>query len=305
MKKRPVLITGIHRSGSTWLGKVMGKSSELRYIHEPFNFRKNNNAPFNLWYAYVSDYSSKDEQETIRKYLLDKQSFKLRRLIERSRKAKYPGQIRDAIGYELKYFTARPLIKDPIAFMSAEWIQSTFDADVIVLIRHPAAFVASLKVADWRFDFKNLWKQDLLIENELSEYKKEIAKIIENEERTGKEDLIAQGILIWNCIYSITQKRKEKYEGSGNWIFVKHEELSLHPKDEIKKIFLKFNFKFTEEIQREIERTTNSKTKRAWERNSVKNISTWKDRLGNDEIKLIKEKTFKVWNYFYDEDDWT
>ena len=304
MKKRPILITGIHRSGSTWLGKVMGVSSELRYIHEPFNVAKNIDIPFSHWYKYVSDCSSKKEQEVIKKYVISKQSLNIHRLIDRSRKAKYLGQVKDAIKYELKYFIARPLIKDPIAFMAMEWIQKTFDADIIVLIRHPAAFIASLKVKDWRFDFKNLLSQDLLMEKELAEYKSEIEEIVNFEKNTGKSDLILQGILLWNCIYSITKKRNEKYQNSKNWIFVKHEDLSLHPKEELNNIFSKFNLKFTKEIQLEIENTTYGNSSNIWARDSVKNISTWKDRLDKEEIKLIKKKTFKIWNYFYDEDDW-
>ena len=49
----------------------------------------------------------------------------------------------------------RPLLKDPIAIMSCEWLAETFNMDVIVVIRHPAAFVASLKVAGWEFAFVN------------------------------------------------------------------------------------------------------------------------------------------------------
>lgn len=305
MKKRPILITGIHRSGSTWLGKIMGASSELRYIHEPFNFPKNPDAPFSLWFKYISKNSAQEDQKTIRRYLNKKLTFNISRLIEKSRKAKYPGQVRDAIKYELKYFTSRPLLKDPIAFIASEWIHNTFDADIVVLIRHPAAFVASLKFANWKFDFRNLLNQKLLMENELSEYKNGIIEIIEKEERTGNQDIIAQGILLWNCIYSITKKRMDKYEHSENWLFIKHEDLSFHPMEEIKKIFIKFDLKFTAEVKSEIERTTRSKTTKTWERDSIKNISTWKDRLDRDEISLIKEKTSNLWVCFYTEDDWT
>lgn len=304
MRKTPVLITGIHRSGSTWLGKIMGMAPELKYIHEPFNFRKNPEAPFTTWFKYLSEFTCNDEQEIIRKYLEKKQAFHIGRIIEKVSKAKYPGQVRDAIRYELKYFTARPLFKDPIAFMSAEWLQKTYNADVIVLIRHPAAFVASLKVAGWKFDFRNLLDQKILIENELAAYKNNIVEIIQEEERTGNQNIIEQGILLWNCFYSITKIRRDKYQSSGNWLFVKHEDLSLRPIDEIKKIFIKFDLNFTPKICSEIKKTTQSEISKSWERDASRNISTWKNRLEKNEISIIKEKTFKVWSFFYDERDW-
>ncbi len=51
---------------------------------------------------------------------------------------------------------ARPLLKDPIAVFSSEWLASRFDAQVVVLIRHPAAFASSLVRLGWTHDFGEL-----------------------------------------------------------------------------------------------------------------------------------------------------
>jgi len=57
----------------------------------------------------------------------------------------------------------RPLLKDPIAFFSAEWLARTYGADVVVLIRHPAGFAGSLKRMGSSFDFNDfLGQPDLL-----------------------------------------------------------------------------------------------------------------------------------------------
>lgn len=37
MSNRPILVTGSHRSGSTWVGRMISASPEVFYIHEPFN----------------------------------------------------------------------------------------------------------------------------------------------------------------------------------------------------------------------------------------------------------------------------
>lgn len=34
---KPILVTGSHRSGSTWVGNIMATSPSVNYIHEPFN----------------------------------------------------------------------------------------------------------------------------------------------------------------------------------------------------------------------------------------------------------------------------
>ena len=35
--KSPILVTGSHRSGTTWTGKMIGFSPNVVYIQEPFN----------------------------------------------------------------------------------------------------------------------------------------------------------------------------------------------------------------------------------------------------------------------------
>ncbi len=47
--------------------------------------------------------------------------------------------------YKYRMYNIRPLIKDPIGLFSYKWLVSKFDMDVLVLIKHPAAFVSSLK----------------------------------------------------------------------------------------------------------------------------------------------------------------
>jgi hypothetical protein len=54
---------------------------------------------------------------------------------------------------------ARPLLKDPIAVFSAEWLADTFDMNVVVMIRHPGGFAASLKRLGWTVEQAALlWK---------------------------------------------------------------------------------------------------------------------------------------------------
>ena len=34
---RPILVTGAHRSGTTWIGKMLALAPGIGYIHEPFS----------------------------------------------------------------------------------------------------------------------------------------------------------------------------------------------------------------------------------------------------------------------------
>jgi hypothetical protein len=145
--KKNILVTGSHRSGTTWIANVISKAKKTRYIAEPFNIKKRKNSPFNFWFEYLID-SPVEHQENVSNYIesfykiLHFNNFK-RLTKKRSLKGIYYYLL------DLKRrSTARTVIKDPIAIMSAEWMYENFDLDIIVLIRHPAAFVSSLKVKD-------------------------------------------------------------------------------------------------------------------------------------------------------------
>jgi len=54
--KNPILVTGSHRSGTTWVGKILALSPEVGYIQEPFHPRHNMaicNAVFENCFTYI------------------------------------------------------------------------------------------------------------------------------------------------------------------------------------------------------------------------------------------------------------
>jgi len=196
-----------------------------------------------------------------------------------------------------KRITDRTLIKDPIAIMSAEWLYNSMNCDVVISIRHPAAFIASLKVKKWEFDFNNYLNQDALMKRYLVYYYDEIREYSNN-----KKNIIEQGILLWNTIYATIHQYKEKYQ--NEWYFVRHEDLSNDPLIEFKNMFDYLNLEFHESVKDEIINSSTAKNESDLKRNSKENIFNWKNRLSEHEITLIKEKTKPTWTKFYTEKDW-
>lgn len=294
-----ILVTGSHRSGSTWTGSVIAKAPKVRYIREPFNIginRNNYKSPFKYWFEFLIDSPNIHQRES-KKYI---ESFykvfhisNLKRLLKvRSLRGLYKYSV------DLKSrVTDRTIIKDPIAIMSAEWIYLNYNIDVVVLIRHPAAFVASLKVKDWQFEFNNYQNQPDLMNTYLKDYQAMI-----NDFSKNKKDIIDQGILLWNTIHDTIAYYQNKYK--NEWYFVKHEDLSINPVSEFNKMFSKLNLLLDSEVENYINETTNANTQSKLNRNSVKNIKTWKNRLSKEEIERVKIGTENVWRKFYTENDW-
>ncbi|MDX2361734.1 MAG: sulfotransferase [Crocinitomicaceae bacterium] len=299
--KRPILVTGSHRSGSTWVGKIISESKDVQYIHEPFNKDITRfNAPFKEQLKYVSEHSTENEQKNVEKYMNSFSRFPSRIAFSRFLNTK---SVYDLyfnlwdVGDLNRRFLKRPLFKDPIALLSAEWLYQKYNCDVVIIIRHPAAFVASLSVKNWKFDFNNLLDQKTLKQSCIGKYWDDIEKYAKDQ-----PNLIHQGILLWNILYSMIHDYQKKY--GDNWIFVRHEDLSLSPTKEFKKIFATLNLDFTSRVKKTIIASSTATNENDSMRDSAKNIKTWKNRLTDEEITRVKEGTREVWTYFYDESDW-
>jgi hypothetical protein len=296
--KKPILITGSHRSGSTWIGKVLASSPETIYVHEPFNIgiqRKNN--PIENWHQAINDRTSKQKQVLILKYLRYFYGFPISYIKEEFSKVQSISTFRD-FGWIMKQrLNRRTIIKDPIAIFSAEWIYQKTNCDVIVSIRHPAAFVASLKMKNWNTDFNELKRQKEFQQPVLKKYESQITEAAENQ-----PDIISSGILLWNMIYDMVKYYKDTY--GDVWLFYKHEDVSTNPQEIFQEIFKKINIPFSIEVEEFINLTTKNDEGSHLVRDSKKNIHTWKDRLTQEQIAKIKEETRAVWELFYAESDW-
>ena len=59
----PILVTGTHRSGTTWVGKMLAADSRTAYISEPLNVLHRPGVlrvKVNKWYQYVCKDNEKD-----------------------------------------------------------------------------------------------------------------------------------------------------------------------------------------------------------------------------------------------------
>jgi len=293
--KKPILVTGAHRSGTTWVGQMLSLDENIRYIHEPFNIDEKRISPLKYWYEYVSKNSPKEKQEAIYTFMNEIITFNISGIAKDFKVIEGPRDVyrsfRDIYTRAIK----RPLIKDPLALMSTEWLTQKFDCDVVALIRHPAAFVASLKVKNWTHSFDHFWEQKDLMEK-LSPFAEQIEKYVKTP-----PDIIEQGILLWNIDYYILDQYRKNH---ADWIIIKHEDLSLDPVGEYKKIYQKLNLNFSTDVENKIQASSSASKAGHLTRDSKKNIHTWKKRLSPEEIERVIKGTESVWKSYYSESDW-
>jgi len=302
---RPILVTGSHRSGSTWVGQVLSQSKELGYMHEPFNpiYPSVKTAPIDIWFLYISQHNGKAYKEYFQKVLnWDYQSLKRLSGIGNSFQAKmwlkYMG-----IFSKNRSAGKVPLMKDPIAFFSAPWLASEFDMQVVSLVRHPAAFVYSLKRKNWNFPFKHLLQQTELMQDWLEDFREDIGRLA-----AEKKDIIEQAVLFWRLLYSVQLKFQEKYP---HWSYLKHEDLSMKPEAEFERLFEALGLDYSAEIRDYVKKSSSSENpggttgaEEQLKRDSAANTKYWKAKMTSAEIEKVKELTKDIWPSFYGEADW-
>lgn len=204
---------------------------------------------------------------------------------------------------------ARPLVKEPTAVFMAPWFSDTFNADVILLIRHPAAFVSSLLILQWRHPFSHFMRQPALMKEYLQPFEEEIRQYAQKEQA-----LIDQAILLWKIVHHTISLHKKKYPG---WSYLRHEDLSLDPMTEFEALFRKLGLDFDDSVRSCIcKYSSNSnpsdtttadlapQSSHAIRRNSSANIHNWKKRLADKDIEYIRRRVEDISKEFYDETDW-
>ena len=307
--KKTILVTGCHRSGSTWVGKTIAYNPNIFYLGEPFNpsisyFSSCCPHNFKYWFEYINQNNQQMYYQSISKMVNLSYDWNIF--------AKSVKNIKDLRNYlslykkiiKHKLVPSRLLIKDPIAVFSSKWLAETFDMRVVVTIRHPVAFVGSLKKADhWRFHYQNFLEQPLLMNDYLLPWKDQI-----HEYAQRKPTRVEHGILFWNIVHSILHQYKQQHP---DWIFVRHEDLSMDPVNQFQELFSQLEVKYTEPIKQKIISSTNNQVQddkniatMELNRNSLNNLLSFNKRLSQEEIVRIKEETNSVCQLFYPEEKW-
>jgi hypothetical protein len=302
---RPILITGAHRSGTTWVGKMLALAPGVGYVHEPFSPRTPNGlspAGFRRYYTVVTTENADRfrpglEESLALRYDLGAQLRSARSWRDVARIPRDYRRLRD-----WRRNGRRPLMKDPIALLSAEWLGDAFDMDVVVLIRHPAAFAASLKRLGWNHSFATFFDENGSLPEVVRPYEAEI-----REQAHTPGDSLAQAAVLWRLLYGAVDGYRERRPG---WTFLRHEDASLEPVATFELLYERLGLELTPAARAEIEQSSAADnpselpTPHAVALDSAASLGRWRDQLTADEVATLRERTRDVWPRFYAESDW-
>jgi len=301
----PILVTGAHRTGTTWVGKMLAASPQVAYISEPLNVWRRPGvlrAPVSKWYTLICEENEAQYLPAFREMLGFRYGLwrEIRSL--RSRKD-FLRMGRDfSIFLRGRFLRQRPLIKDPFAVFSAPWFAERLGCRVVITVRHPAAFASSLKRLNWPFDFRDLLEQPVLMQRWLGVDRAEMELI-------GTDDVVGQAALLWRMVYRIVARTMKLHP---LFIVVRHEDLSLDPVSGYRDLYAALDLDFTPKVEQTILNASSAenpvelskKKVHAVKLDSRANLDNWKKRLSADEIIRIRKMTGKTAKLFYSDEEW-
>ncbi len=300
--KKNILVTGSHRSGTTWVGKILASDRNVSYLHEPFKLEPDGNyfgLPLRYWFTYIPDVAEQDLLFEKLDRILSLQWRKMPR--DTGNWSKRLGEnIQHAARSCLNsWLVDTVVIKDPIALFSAEQLARRYNMDVVCMIRHPLAFCSSIKNWHWGFPFNHFLKQPQLMDRFFGEYQREIEVFAKD-----RQPLIEQAILLWNLLHAVIRQYREQNE---DWIFLRHEDVVKSPAEVFQGVFSKLNLDFSKTVRTNIELSLSSaegepKGASFKSRNQNAVLESWKKRLSEEEIELVNRKTRAMRLYFYPEE---
>jgi hypothetical protein len=306
LEKRPILVSGAHRAGTTWLGRMLAATPKTAYISEPLNVLHRPGvfgATVEHWYTYICTENESVYLPAFQKLLcLRYDLWAELRSLRSSRDFMRMG--RDASVFWLGKLTeARPLLKDPFAVFSLAWFVQRLNCEVVVVVRHPAAVTSSLKRLGWTFDFVDLLQQPLLMRDWLEPFRLDMEAMLDTP-----QDVVGQSALLWRIIYSVVTCYQEILKIH----MIRHEDLSLHPVSGYHNLYESLGLRFTPRVEQAILNSSNSENPRELSQKAVHsvrvdsraNLKNWIKRLSLEEIDRIRRMTEDIARRYYSDEDW-
>lgn len=277
-------------------------SGEAAYVHEPFCPNRSPGwltEPLPYWYMYITDDNAGAYEAAIERVL--QLRYPIARSLLASRHAKdLARQIPEAVrSLAYRARRLRPLLKDPFALFSCEWLADRFAVLPVIMIRKPVAFISSIKRLNWGFDYEQNWRaQALLMRDHLG------AQAGTFEGYQGEVDLVGEGIVMWNAIYGFVADLRDR---RPEFLYVVYEDLAADPLRGFEELYARTNLRWNQAVRARIAGFSDSanpkevpaRNRRAIKRDSQAASETWRSRLTADEIERVTEETSVIASGLY------
>jgi len=312
MAGQPLLVTGLPRSGTSWVGKMLEASGEVVYINEPLNPQHppgQSPGVLDARVAHRYHYICADNEDAWLPAFADTCRLRYKPIAElRRNRTLYD------LGRMMKYGTSftvgrlkdrRAMLDDPWATVSIPWFVKRMGCQAVVLVRRPQSFAGSWRKLGWQVDFADLLAQPLLLRDVLGPYEDDMRALIDSP------DWLAQVSLLWRAMYAVVADLSDSVPGL---IVIRYEDLAANPVPMFRKLYRELGLTWTDGIKHLlVKNTTAPDSSRVFGWNlrgglsrtgfrpmdSRQSLTSYHQQLSNAEVDRIGELTADVATRFY------
>lgn len=229
-------MTGVIRSGTTILGKVLSFPLEVDYIHEPFNGGYTLGDRYLLLPRYVRPGDSSEEARTFRERVARLYEYDIgMQTAHHDQDAWSRTALKTVVGsrgpFYLRLAKLNPLhraavIKDPMGRMATEFLYREFDTTPVILVRHPVSLAASLKRMGWWPEMHEFAVQPDLVEDYFADETDFLTRTWPNR--------LLESMAHWRATYKVLLQQADEYP---DWTVVTHEDFCERPVDVTRRLY--------------------------------------------------------------------
>lgn len=247
-----IYVTGVIRSGTTFVGDVLSRGLSVDYIHEPFlgGYIVPGGQPLFPMYVDPSDIESARARacdEALRALLeyrvrIPSASYDgdplARKMVKRIVGSRGPFYLRLA---KANPFSRTAVIKDPYGKVAAERLYTRFGVKPVIVVKHPVSLAASLARVQWWPELADFRDDEVL----RSRFFPDDNAFFARTWKTRMHEAMAH----WRAAYKILLDQADTH---GDWSVVVHERLSANPVSEFRRLFERVGISFSSSTERAI-----------------------------------------------------
>jgi hypothetical protein len=309
----PILVTGMPRTATSWVGKMLEASGALVYVNEPLNPQHPPGRSPGVLRADVEhafQYISEENEQVWLPAFLDTVRLRFHPLAE-VRRNHAPYDLLRAAKYTAGFGLGRlrgrrALLDDPYAVFAAPWLARRVGCRVVVTVRDPVATVSSWRRLGWTPRLAELLAQPALVRDRLGRFVPELEAALAGG-GNGHGDGVGRASLLWRVIYGTVAAYRREIDGLE---VVRHEDLSADPVPAFRRLYARLGLPFGPGAERAVLAATSagsgggamrwslsgrgvSKTA-ARRLDSRANLQVWRERLTPEEVARIRDLTADV-----------
>lgn len=316
MRTTTILVTGSHRSGTTFVGQMLALPPAVGYWSEPFNIRTGLTAvDDSLPYITTGSALERKYRPVIDGLLHGRARFRpypanpgsprtsadrpwLRAIVQRRLKRSFQWHY-----YKTRFDprVRRYLIKDPLLCLSSAYLHREYQMDTVILVRHPASFVSSIRRLGWKFGWSAFRRQAPLLRDHLG-------PVLEAHPPEGRPEL-EQSAVLWLCINTVLARY---LDDNPTIIHKTLEAVCRDPRAEFRDLYEQLGLPFDGRVADRIARHTGAHNPidapgnqpHVLERHSAALVASWRKQLSPGEVDTIRGITGELARRWYDEASW-